>query len=244
MSVETPTIEEEKTSGQTEKEVELKEVAELEKPIKKIKDRIERGEYGLIIGDDASGRIPTLILGNFIKKVSEQKGQERPNIIFIPGKLSDFAYDSMGEFKIHLEKWGFREGKRILIVTDTILSGESLEILVKLIKRLGHDCDIATIGLERPISGMVERKLNLGITEIVSGKYKNKNDKKIPHTPQIYKSDYSGVSKSAGDWVSYRPGRFDEEERRQENQHIVNESRENANILVNKLIDWYESRTK
>ena len=74
-----------------EREVVFKEVAELELPIKiiieKIRPRIENGEYGLIIGDDASGRIPTLILGNFIRKTSEQKGLDKPNIVFIPGKL-------------------------------------------------------------------------------------------------------------------------------------------------------------
>lgn len=63
---------------QDRREVVFEEVAELELPnkiiIEKIQSRIEAGEYGLIIGDDASGRIPTLILGNFIKKISEQKG--------------------------------------------------------------------------------------------------------------------------------------------------------------------------
>lgn len=244
MSVETPTIEEKQTE-QTGQEVELlEEIAELEKPIKKIiekiKFRIESGEYGLIIGDDASGRVPALILGNFIKKISEIRGATKPNVIFIPGKLSDFSYDSVDELKAHLEKWGLREGKRVLIATDTVKSGESLEVLVKLIKISGYECDIATIGLEDPIVKMIERKINLGSTKIISGRYQNKDN---PHTPRIYKSDSRGVSKSASDHVSYRYGYFNEK-RQKEAQSIVNMSRKDANIIVEHLVDWYESRTK
>jgi len=55
-----------------EKEIRHVEVAELEmsskKIIEQIQDRIEREEYGIIIGDDASGRIPTLIIGGLIRK--------------------------------------------------------------------------------------------------------------------------------------------------------------------------------
>src|SRR3990167_11536940 len=103
-----------------EREVVFKEVAELELPIKiiieKIRTRIENGEYGLIIGDDASGRIPTLILGNFIKKVSEQKGLDKPNIIFIPGAFISGSFEIL-ELDAYVEKWGMVDkDKRILVV--------------------------------------------------------------------------------------------------------------------------------
>src|SRR3989338_10918153 len=122
------------------KEIVYQEVTELELPIKirieKIRTRIENGEYGLIIGDDASGRIPTLILGNFIKKVSEQKGLDKPNIIFIPGKLKApiLNRDRMiKKLEDHVSGFGAKKDKRILIVTDTVLSGHSLKVLVGLL---------------------------------------------------------------------------------------------------------------
>ncbi|KKT80934.1 MAG: hypothetical protein A3B99_03500 [Candidatus Yanofskybacteria bacterium RIFCSPHIGHO2_02_FULL_44_12b] len=78
MPVESPTIEKESSSEKTERKVELKEIAELEEPIKKIIEkilpRIESGDYGLIVGDDSSGRIPARILEGFIKRICEANG--------------------------------------------------------------------------------------------------------------------------------------------------------------------------
>lgn len=80
-----------KTEKQTEN-FEFVEIADLEAPLRRIieqlKERLKRGDYGLIIGDDASGRIPAIILGNFIKKISEQNGLNGPETIFIPGGLN------------------------------------------------------------------------------------------------------------------------------------------------------------
>src|SRR3989344_7993797 len=123
------------------REIIFEEVAELELPIKtiieKIKSRIENGEYGLIIGDDASGRIPTLILGNFIKKVSEQVGLAKPNIIFIPGRLRARILGrdkDTKELEEHVGSFGASKDKRVLIITDTVLTGNSLKTLVTVLK--------------------------------------------------------------------------------------------------------------
>ena len=140
MSVEAPTIEKRQES---EKKVELKEVAELEEPVKKIiekvRNRIEHGDYGLIIGDDASGRIPALILGSFIQKVSEQKGLRRPNIIFIPGKLEMESWPGKmlssvklnqkqsEELDEYMSSHGASKEKKILIVTDTRSSRQEIQ---------------------------------------------------------------------------------------------------------------------
>ena len=212
----------------------LEEIAELEEPIKKIimkiKERIEGGEYGLVIGDDASGRIPARIIGGFIRKVSEQRGMEKPNIIFIPGKLSISEAESISILEDHLEKYGATKDKKILIVTDTVKSGESLGALVQLIKKLGYGCEIATIGLEKPILGISDRLHNLRSTKIISGRFRNIDNGS--HTPQIYRSNSRGVSKRTGYWVSNR----------EENQSLVNESREDANILTDRLLEWYSNK--
>src|SRR3989344_9337060 len=53
--------------------------------LEKLRPELERGEYRLIIGDDASGRIPTRIVGEVIKKLSEERGFPRPLVRFIAG---------------------------------------------------------------------------------------------------------------------------------------------------------------
>ena len=253
---ERPTTREQKPIGK--KEVELEEVAELEVPIKKIiekiKDRIERGEYGLIIGDDASGRIPTLILGNFIKNISEKKGLDKLNIVFIPGKLNYFFHrERSRELDKYISGYGATKERRILIVTDTIQSGGSLETLVKLLKKSGHSCDIATIGIEFPDEYDDERFENLGTTEVISGEYQRGASYHL-HIPEVYyKSKSSGVYKRPGDKVSKTrksaalPEVVNSESiktrsSRQEIQESINKSRKDANVVVEHLIDWYESQ--
>ena len=59
-----PVVKEERAVAETP-EIKHAEIAKLREPIKNIleqmRERIDRGEYTLIIGDDASGRIPTWI---------------------------------------------------------------------------------------------------------------------------------------------------------------------------------------
>lgn len=248
-----------------DKEIVFQEVAELELPIKiiieKIRPRIENGEYGLIIGDDASGRIPTLILGNFIKTISEQRGLNKPNIIFIPGKLMGpifgFSSESMRKkLENHIGKFGATEEKRILIVTDTILSGGSLEILVKLLKKSGYICDIATIGIEKePIDieapprdleypETETREDILRGVEIISGEY-NGEDNLHPNTPKIYREKtLSGVTKKAGQTKSttLKYAESDEDEKGMI-QDQINQAREDANVVTQHLIEWYKSQS-
>lgn len=249
-----PTTELEPEKPKKEGEVELEEVAELEKPIKviieKIKDRIENGEYGLIIGDDASARIPTRILGDFIREISRIRGQHQPSIIFMPGKLESgwFNPNRQEQFEKHISKFGAVSHKKILIITDTVFSGKSLERLVDLIKKSGHIPEIATIGQEfsGPF-GHPEKmaKENLEGVEIISGEFEATKERQEEvgwaHTPKIYPNkNMSGVFKIPGDIKSRRlVDKADTDLERQQIQFDIERSRKDAKIMTDKLVDWY-----
>lgn len=231
----------------TENEIKHERVAELELPIKiiieKIRSRIENGEYGLIIGDDASGRIPALILGNFMKEIYSQKGYVKPNIIFIPGKMDTISVtkEELGDY---IEEWGTTKDKRVLIVTDTVLTGGSLEALVWLLKKGGYVCDIATIGIERPIKHFINRKINLGSTKIISGQYDSDDIRgkgRYKHIPRIYGSQLSGVRKESGQYRSKVLKNEDVyiEKIKHQIQDNVNTARDDVKTIVNRLVDWY-----
>lgn len=230
------------------KEVIFEEVAELELPIKiiieKIRSRIENGEYGLIIGDDASGRIPTLILGNFIKKISERRSLNKPNIIFIPGKLrwhTILGHNKRKELEKYIGKFGADRDKRVLIITDTVLSGDSLKILMALLREMGFICDIATMGVETYEKDIAERDFNLQHAEVISGEYHTKDF--FPNTPKIYwEKTLSGVTKKAGQTMSktIKSGESDEE-KRGVIQDQINQARKDAGVITDHLINWYES---
>ncbi len=234
---------------QDEKEVVFGEVAELELPIKiiieKIESRIENGEYGLIIGDDASGRILTLILGNFIKKISEMKRLDKPNIIFIPGRLRRRILgrdNDIKELEEHVSSFGASKDKRVLIVTDTVLTGDSLKTLVAVLHEIGFTCDIATIGVETDEKDLLERDSNLQHAEIISGEYYTE-DNFMPHTPGLYREKtLSGVTKKAGKIKSttLKSSGSDKDERGMI-QDQINQAREDAGIVTDHLVSWYES---
>src|SRR3989344_8140945 len=64
-------------------------VEDLREPIENIlielMPDIETGAYSTIIGDDASGRVPTIILANVMKSIYELKGYPPPTVRFLAG---------------------------------------------------------------------------------------------------------------------------------------------------------------
>ena len=66
-----------------------KEIANVEEPMRKIFEQIsgnfERGEYDLMIGTDASGRIPALIIFKLAKHIYEKSSHPLPMFRFIAG---------------------------------------------------------------------------------------------------------------------------------------------------------------
>lgn len=237
-----------------ERKITLEEIAELEEPIKniigKIKERIEKGEYGIIIGDDASGRIPALVLGGLIKKISKLRNLSEPNIIFIPGKLNNPQDEKMAEMlQNHLSKYGVKKEGRVLVVTEAIVSGQTLSVLSALLKKLGFVADIAAIGIEDQYSFMEnEREKNLGNSNIISGDYIRKGSLGESHTPLVYgkRREKTGVYKNSGDLKSQSVKSMygNTQINKTEIQKKINETRIEANILVDKLVDWYLAQNK
>ncbi|MDO8504392.1 MAG: hypothetical protein Q7S36_00870 [Candidatus Liptonbacteria bacterium] len=138
-------------------------VAELEQPIKEIlaqlSHEINCGDYGVIIGDDASGRIPTLMIARIIKAVYENKNFSPPIVRFIAGSSSlnanyveqkenkkEAVVGQMGRIKSDLRDVA-DGGHRGLIVTDTIDLGSSVTVLIEALQKNDMEADVATIGM-------------------------------------------------------------------------------------------------
>ena len=119
--------------------------------LKEIKDLINKGEYKTIIGDDSSGRIPTLVLDSVIKNIYKDKGFESPQVLFMAtNRNGGNEFDSIKEqkkikefFEHYLDREKFKNGK-ILISTDTIISGGSLRPLTKVLNEYNISYDIST----------------------------------------------------------------------------------------------------
>jgi|GEM_PF-3101856 len=155
----------EQQPGQNEQEPKpynVKEIEDLRSPVEKILETIgpaiERGEYQLIIGDDASGRVPTLIFKRIVDDVYDEHGFGRPITRFIAGaKHPNWAQTSekedkekkveeyLSSVKKQLQEKEQNGSVKALVVTDSIHTGVSLDPLVNALRKLDIDFDIVTI---------------------------------------------------------------------------------------------------
>lgn len=187
---------------QTGEEVRDEYLLELQQPIKRILDEvaedIAEGNIPLIIGDDASGRVPALIFRNVISSVYEQEGKSiRPATFFINGpgggrpesldkdrrRIDDITNNLNAWIKARDVHWG--PNSKALIVTETINTGRSVMPVVRALQELDKKCIVASIGIESSNKESVEdiqKDLNTNVYVGMMG------------TPKIYNSPaYSGV---------------------------------------------------
>jgi len=164
--------------------------------VQQIKQEIEQHQFPVIIGDDASGRLPAIIFHGLISRVNLRDGLEKPKTLFLAGsRLTNVAEtkektDLIERYlsKIEISKSVDSKKEKILIVTDTIETGKSLLPLILTLGKLKIPYEIVTLSrIERYPKGMLEA--NLG-SRIVEGEVERE------YAPMIYgRNDLSGVNK-------------------------------------------------
>lgn len=129
-----------------EKEYNFEEVSNLKEQIgdlvKQLKVSIEEEEYATIIGDDASGRIPALIL----KKISESITGNQIKILFIAGGKGNMwdedKIKNMGEKIKNIQE---HIKGRVLFVTEFMSKGEGMVNMAEQLEKHGIDFDVASV---------------------------------------------------------------------------------------------------
>lgn len=158
----------EAAAGEEEKDIKLKEIKDLKQPLENIlnqlRDNIDRHLYDSILGDDTSGRIPTLILSRTINNVYKTKRQEAAPNFFVaaggaPRQPQDYPnyeeylrrkeiYEKRLEaIEKQIEKDKRKFGERVLVITDFIESGETILNLAEILKRQNIKFDIASVAV-------------------------------------------------------------------------------------------------
>jgi len=143
----------------SKKEIDI--VQELKAPIYEIAEQLSSefrdGEYSVILGEDASGRLPTRIVGRVAQEFSRVYSHEAPIVRFFAGNsgltegersekllLLKEQFEKMRET---LQKEGRPIGK-VLIVTEAVAHGNSTGLFVKALHEIGWAGDIAAVGIE------------------------------------------------------------------------------------------------
>lgn len=117
--------------------------------VKQLIPAVKNHEYNLIIGDDVSGRLPTLVVGGLIKEIYRREKIDIPQILFFLGgrsscreKISEHLQKLAKENKIDL-----KQGKT-LVVTEYMSSGRSMVDFLGAIKEAGLSGDLAALNTE------------------------------------------------------------------------------------------------
>lgn len=113
--------------GSKSQEVE-KYIRSFEAPAKSLINQLEQninaGIYSHILGIDASGRIPALIIGEYIAEKSKEAGAVPERIFAAPNYTENSSPQLANLFK--QADSIVRNGKRVLVIDDTIYKGKSI----------------------------------------------------------------------------------------------------------------------
>lgn len=107
---------------------------------------IESDKYDVLLGDDASGRILTLILREIINEVRKRKGENEKIVTkFIAGgKGFSWNMKKIENAQKLLDKMKL-EGKNVLVVTEYMFDGIGLLRIAKLLSQSGINFDCAVL---------------------------------------------------------------------------------------------------
>jgi len=144
-----------KEKSSAEAEYKHNEIEAIRKPflilVEKLKEDINLGTYDAIIGDDASGRIPTLALWNVMKErmrqahpgLSPEEDRDMLKTYFVAGGRNVANEENQADF---FEKIQPEVRKKALFVTEYIATGESIKRVGELLESKNISFDIATLG--------------------------------------------------------------------------------------------------
>ncbi len=109
---------------------------QVDKVAHSLRGNVAGGEYGLVISDDFSGRIPALIFSRAINIAHRRMGITEIPTLFLH---KDYEWDFLASLKKH------KSDKKALIVTEAIFSGNAIGIYGSFLQKAGFRYDVATL---------------------------------------------------------------------------------------------------
>lgn len=215
------------------------------KLVEKLKERIDAEEYDLLIGDDASGRIPALILRNIInERMRELHPEAKPGerdieTKFIAGGEERQWFSEKYEKVLPiLEKMKEGKEKKALLVTEYMGLGKGAVEFTKALEEAKIDFDIASLASSRSSEYYKSEFPELARHDIFIGD-EGSEQAFVP----FYGSDASGVTKVFGEPIAKRR---EEGDMRDEElgQWEVKVAREDIKLMSEKTIEkvWGNSK--
>ncbi len=209
-----------------------REMEELEAPLAKLCGQLaegfREGKYALIIGDDTSGRIPTLVIRGFANHLRKQQGQREIPTIFLDLSKDTDVMGIADQLKKRVPESDSRSGNRALLVTEWMNSGGTMARALQMLSdRKGIAADVVTLGTS-PVydRGFHKQELSYRSAEVFSGDLKM--------SPSIYQN--VAVSGLMGEWKDGTRTIKPIARTFRGYQKWVNESRGDVNLMVQRIV--------
>jgi adenine/guanine phosphoribosyltransferase-like PRPP-binding protein len=145
---------------------------------------IRKGEYPVILGVDASGRVPAILMAKTIRRIYAALGHERPIVKFVSGAADE---EILLEYASEKIKPLVHDKQKVLVVDDTVYSGDTLRAIKHTLERADIPTELVALEL---LNTSVHINKKVGQQVIIGGVL---GDKKFP--PVYGKPSMSGVSK-------------------------------------------------
>src|SRR3990167_9777583 len=137
------------------------EVASLEQPLTVLVDQLklhfENGEYSLLIGDDTSGRLPTLAVHKVVDYVCDLRGLLKVATFFIQAGRYVDEETIRHQVESLKSRYVTHENNKALLITEYIKSGESIKRLTEILRDNGISFDIAAVAMSEPEAAYREK---------------------------------------------------------------------------------------
>ena|SRR3989344_6276370 len=102
--------------------------------------------YDMIIGDDTSGRIPTLVIGKVLNNLNAENGNEPMPVRFVGRNWK--SQDSIGLELNNILRHCDKKLRRVLVVTEYMASGSTVKNLSDYLEQRRLDFDVASLAVQ------------------------------------------------------------------------------------------------
>lgn len=114
-------------------------------------ERIERGEYALVLGADTTARVPTFFLKEVLKGICVGNNLPIVPTYFYINSPREKEYmgaweGKMGEYAEYLKGKNPSESRKILLCTEYVSTGRSIRDTARVLKEHGWQCDVLSFG--------------------------------------------------------------------------------------------------
>lgn len=112
--------------------------------IDEIREDIEAGEIGGVIGIDVSGRIPGLLAASVIDKLQRARGHAAVGAFFLRGGIKDRS-KAKAKLPEAITNMHLPKDKKVLVIDDTYMFGRSTRPILRTLKALGYKAELMVL---------------------------------------------------------------------------------------------------